>query len=139
MLNEVIRTTLVEFGDRVRGFAPNILAMLVVLLVGTLAAGAVRSGLAFLLPRLGVDRFAERSGLGDVAAGPADAPALPHHLRRRGVGGLAVFFLLAVAALDVRVAVDLARGLSPGCPTSSWRWRSCSRAGSWPDSPGAAC
>ena len=54
MLNDVIRTTLVEFGDRVRGFAPNVLAMLVVLLVGTLAAGAVRFALAYrrgVLPR----------------------------------------------------------------------------------------
>jgi hypothetical protein len=108
MLNDVIRTTLVEFGDRVRGFAPNVLAMLVVLLVGALAAGAVRFALAFLLPRLGVDRFAERSGLGDVArrAGLTRRPSRTISLAAAWVV-LAVFVLLAVAALDVRVAVDL--------------------------------
>jgi hypothetical protein len=108
MLNEVIRTTLVEFADRVRGFAPNILAMLAILLVGVLAAGAVRFAFGFVLPRLGVDRFAERSGLGDVArrAGLTRRPSRTIALAAAWVV-LAVFMLLAVAALDVRVAVDL--------------------------------
>jgi hypothetical protein len=108
MLNEVFRTTLVEFGDRVRGFAPNILAMLAILLVGVLAAGAVRFALGFVLPRLGVDLFAERSGLGDVArrAGLTRRPSRTIALAAAWVV-LAVFMLLAVAALDVRVAVDL--------------------------------
>src|SRR5512144_203900 len=90
MLNDVIQTTLVQFVDRVRWFAPNLLAMLAVLLVGALVAGAVRVALTFVLPRLGVDRFAERSGLGDVArrAGLTRRPSRN-------------------AALDVRVAVDL--------------------------------
>jgi hypothetical protein len=99
MLNDVIQTTLVQFVDRVRWLAPNVLAMLAVLVVGVLAAGAVRVGLTFLLPRLGVDRFAERSGLGDV-------PSRNIALASAWVV-LAIFMLLAVAALDVRVAVDL--------------------------------
>jgi carbon starvation protein CstA len=108
MLNDVIRTTLVQFVERVRGFAPNVLAMLAVLLVGALVAGAVRVGLGFVLPRIGVDRFAERSGLGDVArrAGLTRRPSRNIALAAAWVV-LAIFMLLAVAALDVRVAVDI--------------------------------
>jgi len=108
MLNDVLRMTLVQFVDRVRSFAPNVLAMLAVLLVGVLAAGAVRVALSFALPRLGVDRFAERSGLGDVArrAGLTRRPSRTIALATAWVV-LAIFVLLAVAALDVQVAVDL--------------------------------
>jgi uncharacterized integral membrane protein len=108
MLNDVIQTTLVQFVDRVRWFAPNVLAMLAVLVVGALVAGAVRISLTFLLPRLGVDRFAERSGIGDVArrAGLTRRPSRNIALAAAWVA-LAVFMLLAVAALDVQVAVDL--------------------------------
>ncbi|HSD67386.1 MAG TPA: hypothetical protein VLF95_11830, partial [Vicinamibacteria bacterium] len=108
MLNDVIQTTFVQFIDRVRGFAPNVLAMLAVLLFGLLLAGAVRVGLGFVLPRLGVDRFAERSGIGDVArrAGLTRRPSRTIALATAWVV-LAIFILLAVAALDVRVAVDL--------------------------------
>src|SRR5512135_420154 len=108
MLNDVIRTTLAQFVDRVRSFAPNVLAMLAVLLVGALLAGAVRVALTFVLPRLGVDRFAERSGLGDVArrAGLTRRPSKNIALAAAWVV-LAIFMLLAVAALDVGVAVDL--------------------------------
>jgi hypothetical protein len=108
MMNEVIRTTLVEFGERLREFAPNILAMLAILVVGTLVAGAVRVALGFVLPRIGVDRFAERSGLGDVArrAGLERRPSRAISLAVAWVV-LGVFVLLAVAALDLRVAVDL--------------------------------
>ena len=68
----------------------------------------MRLGLTFLLPRLGVDRFAERSGIGDVArrAGLARRPSRAIALAAAWVT-LAVFVLLAVAALDLRVAVDL--------------------------------
>jgi len=108
MLNDVFQTTVVQFLDRVRWFAPNVLAMLTVLVVGVLAAGSVRVGLTFLLPRLGVDRFAERSGLGDVArrAGLTRRPSRNIAVASAWVV-LAIFMLLAVAALDVRVAVDL--------------------------------
>ena len=108
MLNEVIRNTFLAFEDRVRAFSPNILAMLVILLVGVLAAGAIRFALAFALPRLGLDRFAECSGLGDVArrAGLTRRPSRTVSQAAAWVV-LAVFVLLAVAALDVRVAVDI--------------------------------
>jgi hypothetical protein len=108
MLNDVFQTTVVHFVDRVRGFAPNVLAMLAVLLLGVLLAGAVRVGLGFVLPRLGVDRFAERSGIGDVArrAGLTRRPSRNIALASAWVV-LAIFMLLAVAALNVQVAVDL--------------------------------
>jgi hypothetical protein len=108
MLSEVLRTTFGEFGARLQAFAPNLLAMLVLLVTGAVVAGAVRVALAFVLPRLGVDRFAERSGIGDVArrAGLTRRPSRTIALAVAWIV-LAVFVLLAVAALDLRVAVDL--------------------------------
>jgi len=108
MLSEVLRTTFGEFGARLQAFAPNLLAMLVLLVTGAVVAGAVRLALAFVLPRLGVDRFAERSGIGDVArrAGLTRRPSRTIALAVAWIV-LAVFVLLAVAALDLRVAVDL--------------------------------
>jgi len=108
MLSEVLRTTFGEFAARLQAFAPNLVAMVVVLLAGVLLAGAVRVALSLVLPRLGVDRFAERSGIGDVArrAGLARRPSRAIALTAAWVVA-AVFVLLAVAALDLRVAVDL--------------------------------
>jgi len=108
MLSGVLRSTLGEFGARLHAFAPNVLAMVVILLAGAAVAGAVRYALAFLLPLLGVDRFAERSGFGDVArrAGLTRRPSRTIALALAWVV-LGVFVLLAVAALDLRVAVDL--------------------------------
>jgi hypothetical protein len=108
MMSEVLRTTFGEFGARLQAFAPNLLAMLLLLVTGALLAGAMRLALVFLLPRLGVDRFAERSGLGDVArrAGLTRRPSRTIAVAAAWMV-LAVFVLLAVAALNVRVAVDL--------------------------------
>lgn len=108
MLSEVLRTSFGEFGARLHAFAPNIVAMVVVLLAGVLLAGAVRVALSLVLPRLGVDRFAERSGIGDLArrAGLERRPSRAIALTAAWVV-VAVFVLLAVAALDLRVAVDL--------------------------------
>lgn len=108
MLSDVLRATFGEFGARLQAFAPNLLAMLLLLLTGLVVAGAVRIGLTFLLPRVGLDRFAEASGIGDVArrAGLARRPSRTIALACAWVT-LAVFVLLAVAALDLRVAVEL--------------------------------
>jgi hypothetical protein len=108
MLSEVLRTMFGEFGTRLQAFAPNLLAMLVLLVTGVVVAGAVRLALAFLLPRLGVDRFAERSGIGDVAR-RAGLTRRPSRAIAIAVAWMvfAVFVLLAVAALNLRVAVDL--------------------------------
>jgi hypothetical protein len=108
MLSEVLRTTLGEFGARLQAFAPNLLAMLVLLVAGAVVAGAVRFALAFLLPLLGVDRFVERSGIGDVArrAGLTRRPSRTIALAVAWVV-LGTFVLLAVAALNIQVAVGL--------------------------------
>jgi hypothetical protein len=108
MLSEVLRTTLGEFGARLQAFAPNLLAMLVLLVAGAVVAGAVRFALAFLLPLLGVDRFVERSGIGDVArrAGLTRRPSRTIALAVAWVV-LGMFVLLAVAALNIQVAVGL--------------------------------
>jgi hypothetical protein len=108
MLEEVIRTTFVEFGARLRAFAPNLIAMLVLLLAGLLLAGAVRLVFAFLLPRLGVDRFSERAGLSEVArkGGLARTPSQVIALVAAWAV-LTVFVLFAVAALNLQVAMDL--------------------------------
>ena len=108
MLSEVLRTTLGEFGARLQAFAPNLLAMLVLLVAGAVVAGAIRFALAFLLPLLGVDRFVERSGIGDVArrAGLTRRPSRTIALAVAWVV-LGTFVLLAVAALNIQVAVGL--------------------------------
>ena len=119
---------------------PNLLAMLVVLLVGALAAGAVRFALA--LPaapaRGGPLRRAQRPRRRGPPGRP-DAPTLPDHLPRRRRGWCS----RSSSCWRSRRSTSgsrwtSSRGPSPGCPTSSWRWRSCSRAGSWPASRGAA-
>jgi hypothetical protein len=107
-LGDAIRQTLAGFGERAAAFGPNVLAMLVILLAGVLAAGALQFALKLALPRLGFDRFAQRLGLSLV-------------LRQGGVGRpasaalaavlawllLAAFVLLAIGALDLRLAMDL--------------------------------
>ncbi len=107
-LGEVFRQTLRGFGERLAAFGPNLLAMLVTLLAGAVLAGLVHIVLKLGLPRLGFDRLAERLGLAVV-------------LERGGIRGtpsrvvglacawtvLAVFVLLAIAALDIGIAMGL--------------------------------
>jgi hypothetical protein len=108
VFDEVIRTTLAEFFVRFQAFVPNLLAMLVLLAVGLVAAGAVRFGVGFVLRRLGFDRFSERTGVstviqkGGIRAAPSSFLALT-----LAWFVLAVFVLLAVAALDVGAAVEV--------------------------------
>jgi hypothetical protein len=108
VFDDVIRTTLAEFGARFQAFVPNLLAMLVLLVVGLLAAGAVRFGVGFVLRRLAFDRFSERTGVstvlqkGGIRAAPSSFLALT-----LAWFVLAVFVLLAVAALDLGAAVEV--------------------------------
>jgi hypothetical protein len=108
VFDEVISTTLVEFGNRFRDFVPNLLAMLVLLGLGLLAGGAVRYAVAFVLRRLAFDRFAQRTGVstvlqkGGIRAAPSTFLAIT-----LAWFVLAVFVLLAVAALDVTAAVEV--------------------------------
>lgn len=108
ILQEVIRKTLTGFGERLEDFAPRLLAMLVILAVGVLAAGALRLLLAMLLPRLGFDRFAQRVGLAVVLQkGGIRRPPSRVLATTLAWAVLAVFVLLAIGALDLQIAMDL--------------------------------
>ena len=108
VFNEVIRTTLVEVGARFQDFVPNLLAALALLAVGILTAVAIRYVVGLGLRWLAFDRFSERMGIttvlhkGGIRATPSRVLAL---LLAWLV--LAVFVLLAVAALDLDAAVNL--------------------------------
>lgn len=108
VFDEVIRTTLVELGARFRDFVPNLLAMLVLLAVGILAALAIRVSVGFILKWLAFDRFSERTGISTVLqkGGIRAAPSRVLALTLAWLV-LAVFVLLAVAALDLSAAVNL--------------------------------
>src|SRR3990172_4287582 len=77
VLDDVIRKTVSGFAERLAAFGPNLLAMVLILLVGVLAAGTVRLLLRLTLPWLGFDRFAHRVGLsaalekGGIARAPS--------------------------------------------------------------------
>jgi hypothetical protein len=107
-LQEAIDRTLNEFGGRLAEFAPNLIAMVLILAAGILLAGVVRVAVRRLLSLLGFDRLAARLGLQTV---------LERGGMRRGASNLvalilawtllAAFVLLAIGALDLRIAVDL--------------------------------
>lgn len=108
MLSGVLQTTFGELGARLTAFAPNLLAMLLLLATGVLVAGAIRLALRFALRRLDLDGFAERSGLHAVAAhGGLGRPLSDLAALCVAWVVLIAFVLLAVAALDVRVAMEL--------------------------------
>jgi hypothetical protein len=108
VLNDVIRETLAGFEERLAAFGPRLLAMLVILAVGAAAALALRLLLLALLPRLGFDRFAARSGLAEMLGrGGIRRPASAVLARVASWATLAVFVLLAIGALDLQIAMDL--------------------------------
>ncbi|HKC12786.1 MAG TPA: hypothetical protein VKI41_12210 [Vicinamibacteria bacterium] len=107
-LNHVIGRTLSSFGQRLEAVGPDLLAMLLILSLGALAAAALRTLLRRLLPRLGFDRFAARLGLslvlqkGGVTQSPSQAVA--------AAGAWAVFalsVLLGIGTLNLQFANDL--------------------------------
>ncbi|MBN2370778.1 MAG: hypothetical protein JXO72_09830 [Vicinamibacteria bacterium] len=108
ILAEVIRKTLSGFGERLADFGPNLLAMMVILAVGLLAAMTVRFLLKLLLPRVGFDRFAQRIGL-SLVLGKAGITRTPSGVVAVSVAWavFGVFLLLGIGALDLRIAMDL--------------------------------
>jgi hypothetical protein len=104
---ETVGRTFLRFGDRLSAFGPNLLAMLVILLTGIVLAAAASFVLRRALPRIGFDVFAERSGLasllrkGGVAISASAVVAL-----LAAWALIAVFTLLAISALDMRVGMD---------------------------------
>src|SRR3972149_5079949 len=87
VLDDVIRKTVSGFAERLAAFGPNLLAMVLILLVGVLAAGTVR-----LLPRPTLPWLRVAPG----ALATATAWTV-----------LALFVLLAVGALNLQFAMDL--------------------------------
>jgi hypothetical protein len=108
VFDEVIRTTLVQLGERVQDFVPNLLAMLVLLILGALVSFAIRLAVGLVLRWVSFDRFTERTGVrtvlrkGGIRAAPSRVLALTAAWLV-----LAIFVLLAVAALDLTAAVNL--------------------------------
>jgi hypothetical protein len=108
ILRQALDRTLNEFGGRLAAFAPNLLAMLLILVAGIAIAGAVRVGVSRLFALLGFDRLASRLGIQAV---------LERGGLRRGASNvlglvlawtvLAAFVLLAIGALNLQIAVDL--------------------------------
>lgn len=108
VLNDVIEKTLRGFEERLAAFGPNLLALFVILLVGVALAVGLRIVLRALLPRLGFDRVASRSGLADVLArGGVRKPASAVLAAVLSWATLAVFVLLAMGALDLQIAMGL--------------------------------
>jgi mechanosensitive ion channel-like protein len=108
VLDDVFRKTLEGFGEELAAFGPNLLAMLVILGVGVVLAKALRLAVRFLLPRLGFDRFAERSGLTLVLQkGGITRPASMAVASVLSWTAMGVFVLLGIGALNLRIAMEL--------------------------------
>jgi hypothetical protein len=111
LLKDVIRKTLTGFGDRLGDFGPNLLAMVVILGVGVLAATAIRVVVRFILPRLGFDRFAQRAGLSLVLQkGGITSPASSVVAVALSWAVLGIFVLLGIGALNLQIAMNLVSG-----------------------------
>jgi len=81
--------------------------MMVILVAGIVAAGAVSLVLRRLLPRVGFDGFAERVGFaGLLRKGSLDAKPSAVFAVMTAWAVLAVFALLAIGALDLQFAMD---------------------------------
>lgn len=107
-LNDVIQKTLTGFGERLSSFGPNLLAMGLILIVGLLAAGALRVLVRVVLPRVGFDRFAQRVGFAVVLQkGGITSPPSSLLATILGWSVLAVFVLLAIGALNLQFAMEL--------------------------------
>lgn len=108
ILGDVLSRTLRGFAEHLMTFLPNLLAMLLLLIVGIGVAGAVKTGLRFLLPRLGTDSLAQRMGA-TQALRQAGLRSTPSGLAAN-VGAwtvFAVFVLLSIAALNLSFAMGL--------------------------------
>jgi len=108
LLADVLRKTLNGFEERLLAFGPNLMAMLLIVILGVALAGVVHLGVRLLLPAMGFDQFAARVGLrlllqrGGVTRPPSRVIAL---LLAWSV--LAVFLLLGIGALNLQFAMDL--------------------------------
>ena len=108
VVERVFSQTISEFGTRVAAFAPGVLAMVLILLVGLVAAGLVHLVVRYALAAVGFDRIASRSGL-SVMLQRGGLRRTPSNLMGLMLGWtvLAAFVILAIGALDLDIAVDL--------------------------------
>lgn len=107
-LNEVFSRTLSGFAERLAAFGPNLLAMVVTLAVGVIMAGLLHFILKRVLPRVGLDRLAERAGVAAVLEKGGIA-SQPSRVLSAVVSWavLGVFMLLAIGALNIEIAMGL--------------------------------
>jgi hypothetical protein len=108
VLDEILR----EFLLKLAHFGPNLLAMAIVLLCGLSLALLLRLLVRETLPRLGFDRFSERTGLTAVLErGGVTRPPSTVAAAFALWTVVCVTVLLAIAALNIEVAMNLvARG-----------------------------
>jgi len=108
LIEQVFRQTLSGFAERLADFMPNLLAMVIILVLGLLVAGFIRYATAWTLRRLGFDRFAEGAGL-NVTLRQSGITSPPSSIVAVLLGWsvLAVFVLLAIGALNLQFAMDL--------------------------------
>ena len=112
VLGSVIHGTLSGFREDLTRFGPRLLAMLLILVTGVVAAAAVRLILRVALPRLGVEGFAARSGISEVLRKGHIVRPLSQVLATTGAWTtFAAFVLLAVGALDLEFARSLIGGI----------------------------
>jgi hypothetical protein len=108
LLNDVISKTLSGFGERLARFAPNLLAMLVILGVGVVAALILRVVVRVALKGVQFDRFAERVGFrvvlekGGISTPPSNVVSVA-----LAWAVFAVFVLLGIGALNLEIAMGL--------------------------------
>lgn len=108
ILGDVLSRTVRGFADHLMTFLPNLLAMLLLLVVGVVVAGLVKAALRFVLPRLGTDTLAQRFGA-TQALRQAGLRSTPSGLAAN-VGAwtvFATFVLLSIAALNLSFAMGL--------------------------------
>jgi len=108
LLADVLRKTLNGFEERLLAFGPNLMAMLLIVILGVALAGVVHLAVRLLLPMLSFDEFAGRVGIrlllqrGGVTRPPSRVVALA-----LAWSVLAVFLVLGIGALNLQFAMDL--------------------------------
>ncbi|MFB3855428.1 MAG: hypothetical protein ACE148_16630 [Vicinamibacterales bacterium] len=108
LLQDVLRRTLTGFADRATAVAPNILAMLIILVAGIVLGGAFRWFVRLGLSAVHFDRFARRSGIsvvlekGGMRGDPSNAISLAF-----GWFIVGLFVILAIGALNLDLALGL--------------------------------
>ncbi len=108
-LSGLLNQTLSDLWARSVAFAPNVLAMLLILAAGVIVAGVVRVGVRFLLSVAGGDALASRLGVQAMLkrAGVTRPPSTVIALVLAWTT-LGVFVVGAIGALDPTIAADLA-------------------------------